>query len=172
MSPSPLDPLRALFGEQLQELAGGVVSGELPLTTAVVNQLIARKLATAKAPIAGAEIETRPANSFTVHLRPNGPLPLLKVDATIERQPELPAHPVLGIRWTLRGIGPLAMLAGPFISRFKGLPPGITIDRDWIWVDVHPLLRSQGYGEVIPFLTGVRVRTAERGFVVQFELRR
>jgi hypothetical protein len=169
---SLLDLLRPLFGEQLQELAGGVVTGEIPLTTAALNRLIAGKLATANAPIASAEIETHPEETFTAHLRPKGPIPALTVDVRIDRQPELPDHPYLGMQWTLRGIGPLAMLAAPVISYFKALPPGISIDRDRIWVDLHTLLRSQGAGEVIPFLTGIRVLTRERRFVVQFELRR
>ena len=172
MSASPLDPLRPVFGEQLQELAGSVVSGELPITTTVVNQLIARKLTTANAPIVSAELETNPGESFTVQLRPKGPLPAMKVDVAIDQQPQLPGDPILRMHWTLRGLGPLAMLASPFISSFKVLPPGVTIDRDRILVDLHAVLRSQGYGEMIPFLTGVRVLTRERRFVVQFELRR
>ena len=172
MTASPLDPLRPLFGEQLQELAGAVASGEIPVTTSVVNRLIAQKLAAANAPVVSAEIDTTLGTAFTVHLRPKGPLPLLKVDVIIDRQPQLPTDPRLGMRWTVRGVGPLALLAGPFISRFTSLPPGITIDRDYVWVDLHTLLRAQGFGEVVPLLTGVRVLTAERGFVVQFELRR
>ena len=170
--PSILEPLRALFGPQLQELAGGVVSGELPVTIAVVNRLIAQKLATAKAPIISAEIETRPGETFTARLRPKGPIPLLNVDVRIDRQPQLPDDSRLGMRWTLRGLGPLAMFAGPVIAYFKTLPAGITMDGDRIWVDVHALLRSQGLGEAVPLLTGLRVLTREERFLVQFEVRR
>lgn len=134
--------------------------------------MIAGKLATAKTPIVSAEIETRPNETFTVHVRPKGPIPLLKVDISIDRQPQLPDDPRLGLRWTLRGLGPLAMFAAPVIAYFKTLPEGITMDGDRIWVDLHALLRSQGYGEVVPFLTGVRVLTREQRFLVQFELRR
>jgi hypothetical protein len=170
--PSILDSLRALFGDRLQELAGSVVHGELPVTTAVVNRLIAQKLATAKAPVVSAEIETRPGETFTVHLRPRGPIPLLKVDVSIEHQPQLPDDPRLGLRWTLRGLGPLAMFAGPVIAYFKTLPVGISMDGDRIWVDLHALLRSQGLSDAAPLLTGVRVLTHEQRFVIQFELRR
>ena len=172
MTASPLDPLRPLFGDQLQELAGAVASGEVPLTTPVVNRLIARKLASANAPILSAEIATTGGNAFTVHLRPKGPIPLLKIDVIIDRQPHLPADPRLGLRWTLRGAGLLAMLAGPVISYVTALPPGITMDRDYVWVDLHALLRSQGFDEVVPLLTGLRVVTDARGFVVHFEVRR
>jgi hypothetical protein len=170
--PSILDPLRPLLGDQLQELAGAVVSGELPVTTAVVNRLIAQKLATVKAPVLSAQIETRPNETFTVHLRPKGPIPLLNVDVSIDRQPQLPDDPRLGMRWTLRGLGPLAMFAGPVIAYFQTLPTGISMDGDRIWVDLHALLRSQGLGEAVPFLKGVRVLTREQRFLVQFEMRR
>jgi hypothetical protein len=169
---SILDPLRALLGDQLQELAGGVISGELPVTTAVANRLIAQKLETARVPIISAVIETRPDDTLTVHLRPRGPIPLLKVDVQIDRQPRLPDDPRLGMRWSLRGLGPLAMFAAPVTAYFKALPAWIRLDGDRIWVDLHVLLRSQGLGEAVPFLTGVRVLTREQRFVIQFELRR
>ncbi len=172
MTASPLDALRVLFGEQLQELAGGVITGELPVTTTVVNRLIAQKLETARVPIISAVIETRPNDTLTVHLRPRGPIPLLKVDVQIDRQPQLPDDPRLGMRWSLRGLGPLAMFAGPVTTYFKTLPAWISLDGDRIWIDLHELLRSQGLGEAMPLLTGVRVLTREQRFVVQFELRR
>jgi hypothetical protein len=64
------------------------------------------------------------------------------------------------------------MFAGPVIAYFKTMPPGISIDGDRIWVDLHALLRGQGLGEAVPFLRGVRVLTREQRFLVQFELRR
>jgi hypothetical protein len=169
---SPLDPLRAVFGAELQDLSGTVVSGEVPVTTGLINRLIAQKLATANTPIVSAEIETTPGDSCTVHLRPKGPIPLLNVDAVIDQQPQLPVNPVLAMRWSLRGLGPLAMFAAPIVSYFKALPPGITLDRERLSVNVHTLLRSRGYGDIIPLLTGVRVSTRERRFVVQFEIKR
>jgi hypothetical protein len=169
---SILDPLRALFGDQLQELAGTIVSGELPVTTAVVNRLIAQKLETARVPIVSAAIETRPNETLTVHLRPRGPIPLLKIDVQIDRQPQLPDDPRLGMRWSLRGFGALAMFAGAITTYFKTLPAWITLDGDRIWIDLHVFLRSQGLGEAVPLLTGVRVLTREQRFVVQFELKR
>ena len=172
MSASPLDPLRVLFGDQLQELTGAVARGEVPLTTGVVNRLIAQKLGQANAPIISAVVETYPGERFSVQLRPRGPIPLLNVDVEIVRQPSLPSDATLGMRWSLRGLGRLALLAGPLVSFFKALPPGIRVDGDRLSVDLHTLMRLQGYGELVPLLTGVRVLTADRRFVVQFELRR
>ena len=90
----------------------------------------------------------------------------------IDQQPELPARPVLGMRWALRGLGPLGLLAGPVMGYFKALPPGIRIEGDRAFVNVEELLRHRGLGEIVPLLTRVRVTTRERGFVVAFEFRR
>ena len=87
MSPSPLDPLRQVFGERLEALAGSVVSGEVPITAEIVNRLIAQKLATLDAPIAGAEVVVLEHDAFTVHVKPRAPLPALRVDVVIDRQP-------------------------------------------------------------------------------------
>lgn len=172
MTASPLDPLRHLFGDQLDALAGSVVAGEIPITSDVVNRLIAAKLATTDVPIAGADVVVLDHDAFTVHLRPRAPIPTLRVDVQIDRQPVLPGQPVLGLRWTLRGLGPLAMFAAPFISQLKKFPPGVRLDGDHVWVDLAELLRQQGLGDVVPLLTGIRVTTRDKRFLIGFELRR
>jgi hypothetical protein len=172
VSASPLDAVRDLFGEHLEGLAGGVVSGEIPVPAAVINRLIARKLASAQLPITAAEVEPHDAESFTVHLRPRGPLPALKVAMRIDQQPQLPQDPRLGVHWTLKGLGPLAMFAAPIASYFKVLPPGLQLEGDRVIVDVHTLLRTQGFAAAVPFVSGLRVLTREGRFVIQFELRR
>jgi len=169
---APLDPLRRLFGERLDALAGGVIAAEIPLTAEVVNRLIASRLIRPDFPIASAEVVILEHDSFTVHLRPRAPIPLLRVDVQIDRQPDLPAHPVLSLRWALRGLGPLALLAGPVLGFLKALPPGIRVEGDRLWVNVEEILRARGLGEIAGLLTRVRVTTNERRFVIAFELRR
>jgi len=172
VSPSPLDPLRQVFGERLEALAGSVVSGEVPITAEIVNRLIAQKLATLDAPIAGAEVVVLEHDAFTVHVKPRAPLPALRVDVVIDRQPELPEQPMVGMRWALRGLGPLAMLAAPFLASLKRLPAGVRLDGDRVWINVEELLRQRGLGEIVPLLTRARVTTKDRRFVIAFELRR
>jgi hypothetical protein len=170
---SPLAAARDLFGTHLEGLAGGVISGEVPLTAEVINRLIARKLeAYPSSPVVSAEIEPHEAETFLVHLRLKGPLPALKVDVRIDHQPQLPRDPRLGMRWALKGLGPLAMLAGPIAQYFNAMPPGLRLEGDRLWVDLHALLRAQGFADLVPFLSGVRVITRERRLVIQFELRR
>ena len=76
------------------------------------------------------------------------------------------------MRWTLRGLGPLALLAAPVMAYLKKLPAGVRMDGDRLWVNVEEILRQRGLGEIVPLLTGIRVTTRERRFVVAFELRR
>jgi len=169
---SPLDPLRTLFGERLEALAGGVVSGEIPITADVINRAIASRLTRPDLPIASAEVVIMEHDSFTVHLRPRAPIPLLRVDVRIDQQPALPGQPLIGMRWALRGLGPLGLLAGPVVGYLKGLPPGIRLEGDRAWVNIEEILRQRGLEEVVPLLTGVRVTTREKRFVIAFELRR
>lgn len=169
---SRLDPLKALFGERLEGLAGSVVSGEVPITADVVNRLIASKLTRPDIPIVNAEVVIMEHNAFTVHLRPRAPIPLLRVDVQIDQQPELPGQPLIGMRWALRGLGPLGLLAGPVMGYLKALPPGIRLDGDRVWVNIEEILRQRGLGDVVPLLTGVRVTTRAKQFVIAFELRR
>lgn len=172
MSPSPLASLRKIFGDRLEALAGSVVAGEVPVTSELVNRLIADKLATSGAPVTSAEVVVLENDAFTVHVRPRAPLPMLRLDMVIDRQPELPAQPMLGLRWTVRGLGPLALLAAPVMAYLKKLPAGVRMDGDRVWVDVEEIFRQRGLGDVVPLLTGIRVTTRERRFVIAFELRR
>jgi hypothetical protein len=172
VNPSPLEALRKVFGDRLEGLAGSVIAGEIPVTADIVNRLLATQLASSDTPISSAEVVVLDHDAFTVHLRPRGPLPMLRVDVVIDRQPELPAQPILGMRWTLRGLGPLAMFAAPVISYLRALPAGIRLEGDRVSVNVEEMLRQRGFADLVPLLTGLRVTTRDRRFVLGFELRR
>jgi hypothetical protein len=166
------DRLRELTGVDMAELAGGSLDGEVPLTDAVVTRLAQRYLP-ASAPIADLDITARDHDVIAVRgtVRGSRLLPALNVEAVIDRQPELPHSPLLGLRWSLPGFGPLAMFAGPALSFFKALPPGITLAGDRITVDLAHLLRARGLGDLLPHLTRLRVTTRQGAIVVTFGLR-
>ena len=168
---SLFDRIREATGVGIEELAGGVIEGEIPLTDALVNRQIETQLASMQAPVTRARVETLGGDAFTVHLTMKGPLPSVRIAVTIELQPGLPQSAVLGMRWSMPGLGPLAMLAAPALSFFKALPPGIGVDGDRIAVDIGVLLRSRGLGDLLPLLTRLRVTTRRGAFVVQFAAR-
>ena len=166
-----LDRLRELTGVGIEELAGGHIEGEIPLTDAVATRL-ARRYLPASAPVSDLQIEAQDGDVVIVQagLRGSRLVPQVRVHARIEQQPE-PHAPVLGLRWSVPGFGPLTMFAGPLLSLFKALPPGIDADGDRLAVDIAHLLRSRGLAELLPHLTRVRVTTRRGAIVIGFAAR-
>jgi hypothetical protein len=167
------DRVRSALGLDLEErdLAGGVVSGEIPLSNAAVNRLIAKQLQSGRGPVTAARVEALGDDRLTVELQVRAPIPPIRIVASIEQQPVFPGPAMLGIRWSMPGLGPLAMFAGPALAFLKTLPPGIRVDGDWLDVDVAAMLRSRGLGDALQYITTARLRTRAGTFVLQFELR-
>jgi hypothetical protein len=171
IDPALLGRLRSLAGESFQELAGASVAGELPLTNAVVNRLIAGRLAASSGPVAGVRLDALDDDAFSalVSLR-SKIIPDIRIVGRIEEQPQLPQRPILGIRWSMSGIGRFSMFAGPALTFLNALPRGLRAEDDRILVDVAELLRSQGLGDLLPYLRKLMVHTRRGAFVVKAEL--
>jgi hypothetical protein len=171
----PLELLRATLGVEVQErdFAGGVVSAEIPLTNDVVNRVIAAQLQRSGGPVTAARVEAVGDDRFTaeVVVRAPVPLPPLRIQARIEQQPRFPAAAVLGIRWAMPALGPLAMVAGPALSFLKKLPPGMQVEGDRLTVDIEEVMGTRGLGHLLRFISHAEVRTRQGAFVVRVELR-
>jgi hypothetical protein len=166
---SILPRLRALLGDQFQELGGAALSGEVPLSNRVLNSVIAEGLARSGGPVSEARVEALDDDTFSVHLSLRGRmLPSVRVLARIEQQPELPQRPVLVIRWSIPGMGPLAMLGGPALSFLKALPRGFRAEDDRIVVDLGELASSQGAGELLRYLSKLRIHTRKGAVLITF----
>ena len=158
------------FGADLQDIAGAKAQGEIPLSDALVNRLIADRLRE-NPHVAAVRLEAQQGDSLTAHITPRSRLvPPLRIAARIERQPEFPHHPVLLLRWAIPAIGPLSVLAGKVLSFFKGLPPGISAEGDTIAVDLRSMLESRGSGELVRFIRRLAIHTRPGGFIVTFEV--
>jgi hypothetical protein len=170
--PSPLERLRELLGVGLNEVPGAIVTAEVPVPDAVINRFITEALARSQTPVAAVRIETGDDDRFTAHVTVRGPrlIPELKLLAEIEQQPT-PQSPMLVLRWALRGMGPLAMMAAPFLANLKGLPPGVRIDGERVIVNVAEVLRSRGLGELLPLITRLELGTRAGRAIVRLELR-
>jgi hypothetical protein len=163
--------VRERLGIELAELAGTTVSGEIPLSNAVVNRVIAERLAGRQLPVSSVHVEAREGDVIVAHVTPRARfVPPIRIDTRIETQPDFPGHPVLWLRWSIPGAGLLALVAAPALAFFKALPPGIRVDGDRIAVDVRELLHARGHGEILPLVRGVRVHTRESVIAVQFDL--
>jgi hypothetical protein len=167
------DLLRQKLGIELRELAGTILAGELPLRADVVNRLVARQLAQRPGPIETVHLSPRDGQRIDVALTLNKPkfMPPVKADVRIETQPSFPDSPVLGLRWSLPHIGPLAAFVAPILASFRSLPPGITLDGDRALVNIAEVMRSRGLGDLIRYVGSLKVTTREGAFVVEFALR-
>jgi hypothetical protein len=167
------DLLRQNLGVELRELAGTILAGELPLRADVVNRLVARQIAQRPGPVDSVHLAPRDGQRIDVSLTLNKPkfLPPVKADVRIETQPSFPDAPVLGLRWSLPHIGPLAAFVAPILGSFRSLPPGVTLDGDRVLVNLVEVLRARGLGDLVRYVGSVRVTTREGAFVVEFALR-
>lgn len=163
-----------MFGVDLRELAGAAISGEIPLRNDLVNRVIAQRLAASPSAVSAVRVDARDDDHVDVELSMRAGtmmLPAVRIAARIDRQPDLPHAPILGVRWLLPNLGPLGLFAAPALNWLKALPPGIHADGDRIDVDIAAVLRSQGLGELLPYIAALQVHTRRGAFVIRFELR-
>ena len=166
------DQVRRVSGIELAEISGALLAGEVPLSNALVNRLIAQRLQTMQLPFAGIRVEAHEGDNLTIVLPvPGSLIPDVTIAARIEEQPQFPGQPVLGLRWTLPAMRALSLVAAPVLAYFKKLPSGIRVDGDRVAIDLGELLRSRGLGELMDYLTRVHVSTREGAIVVAFALR-
>jgi hypothetical protein len=163
--------LRDLAGGNFEELSGTSIAAEIPLTNAVVNRLIAERLAAGSGPVSAVQVDALDDDTFNAQVSLRAKMiPTLRIVGRIEQQPE-PQRPVLGVRWSMSGLGPLALLVGPALTFLKTLPRGFRAADDRILVDVAELLRAQGLADLLPFISQVQIHTRRGAFVLKFLLR-
>jgi hypothetical protein len=167
-----LDTILQRFGVTGPELSGAALSGEIPLSNTVVNRFIAAQLARRNGHVSSVRLRARNGDEFEALILPKARfVPPIRIVARVERQPDLPGDPVLRLRWSMPGMGALALFAAPAFALFNALPPGVRADGDRIAIDVRELLVSRGLGELAGYLRGLRVHTREDAFIVRFDVR-
>jgi hypothetical protein len=163
-----LDILCERFGFDVREIAGASASGEIPVGEALVNRLIAQRLA-GHAQIAAVHVAAESDDALSVHVVPRARLvPSIRIAARIEQQPDVPQNPTFVLRWSMAGIGRLAMFAAPVLAYFTALPAGIRIDRDRVVVDLRDLLHARGHQDAIGLIRTLEIRTRPGAFLVRF----
>jgi hypothetical protein len=163
------DIIRQRTGVELRDVAGSMLTGEIPLSDALVNRMLAERLVH-HAQVASVRVQAQQDDTVAIQVVPRARLmPALNVTARIERQPEFPHHPLLLLRWSMPAAGPLALFAAPVLAYFKAMPPGIRMDGDRVAVDLRELLHSRGLDEVIAFIRKLEVHTRPGGYVLRFE---
>jgi hypothetical protein len=156
--------LQGLQASGFRDIAGAHVSATVPLGERLLNEIIAASLPRSGA-VREATVHPQPDNRVGVRVKLARPefLPPISATLIIERQPELPSAPLLGLRVT--GLPGLLALAGPMLSIGRMLPPGVRLDGDRLTVDIGALLAERGQADLLRHLSRLRV-TSEAGRLV------
>lgn len=170
-----MDPrLLELFSRQqaagFPGLAGSDARATIRVAAPLLNEAVTTALATVPA-VRDVSVQPRSSNRFDVRLTLAKPafLPSLNLTLLIERQPELPADPVLVLRIT--GAGGMMRLAAPAITSFGLLPPGVRLESDHVLVDLRTLLQQHGQLQVLDYAEQLQVMTEEGVLIVLIQLR-
>ncbi len=167
-----MDPrIEAILAQQLASglpgLAGSEARATLRLSDRLVNAFVAASLPRGGA-VSAVTVSAAAGNTFDVSVTLSRPafVPALRAHLTIERQPALPADPVLVLRLT-GGAGGLMKLAGRFIGGSLPLPQGVRLDNGLVLVDIHALLAARGQSSHLAYVRELRVTTEPAVVIVQ-----
>jgi hypothetical protein len=170
-----MDPrLLELFNRQQASgfpgLAGSDARATIRIAAPLLNDAVTTALA-AKPAVRDVSVQPRASNRFDVRLTLARPafLPSLNLTLVIERQPELPADPVLGMRIT--GAGGMMRLAAPAITSFGLLPPGVQLDGDHLMVNLRTLLQQHGQAALLDYAEQMQVMTEEGALILLVQVR-
>jgi hypothetical protein len=170
MDPRLLTLLTRLQASRFAALAGSDARATIRIAAPLLNEAVATFAASTPA-IRDVTIRPRAANHIDVNLKLARPafLPSLNLTLQIEGQPQLPDHPELALR--LSGAGGMMRLAGPAITSFGALPPGIRLDGDHLFVDLREVLRRQGQAELLDYVEQLQIMSEEGSLVLLVQLR-
>ena len=164
-----MDPrLEALLTRQradgFADLRGATADIAIPISDRLLNEAIAQALPPSAA-VRDVQLTSRAGNRIGVRFRIAAAafLPPVNLTLTIERQPELPASPVLVLRLELGG---LLSMAGSALRFLNALPPGIQVEQDRILVNLATLLAERGLADLLEYAEQVRVTTTDGAVIV------
>lgn len=157
-------------GLEPADMAGATLSGEIPLSDAALNRLLASRLAD-HPHVSALRVTAREGDELLVRIEPRIRfLPSLNLLVRIERQPQLPDRPTLQLRWHIPGTGPMALLAGRLASLLKATPQGVSVDGDLVTVDLAALLRQRGLEDVLTLIRRMAVHTRTGAVRLEVEM--
>lgn len=134
----------------------------------LINEIIASAVRPG-GPVREVRVHPMSGDAFSVRVAPRASLlPSITVRLEIERQPELPATPVLVLRMaTMGGLFGLASAAFPIAGM---LPPGVRLDGDRILVDLRAIAADRGAADLLEHVTGLQLHTEEGRAVLHVDL--
>jgi hypothetical protein len=170
---NPIEPwwlavLREQQSTNFADLAGAHASFTIPVSDRLLGRIIADRLPPSS-PIGELRLRAEDGNQVTVSVKLSrlAFLPAIRVRLAIERQPELPASPILVLRMVFEGV---AALASPALRFLEGLPPGIRLEHDKLHVDLATLLAQHGAADALSYVTAVELTTVGGRVIVSGRL--
>ena len=145
-----------------EDLHGAEASVTLPVSERLLNEIIAESV-----PRSVRELHVKPqaGDRFAVRARIGSSplLPAINLTLSIDRQPELPASPVLILRLETSG---LLSLAGPALRFLDALPPGIRVEHDRVYVDLAKLLAARHLESYLAYVKELRVNAVDGAVLI------
>ena len=140
---------------------GADVSATVPISEPLFNELLRESLPES-IPVRDLHVAPLSGDRLVVRARVGSAsfLPPLKATVLIDRQPELPTSPILGLRL----MSPLIAMAAPLL-RFLDAPSGIRVEGDRILVDIAALLDRRGLGRYLEHVHALEVHTVDGAVV-------
>jgi hypothetical protein len=163
--------LAHLQSSAFADLAGTRVSASVPVSRALINQLVARALQTRQPPPPVRQIAIRLHEGDNLDAIVTVTLPFvppLKVAIAIERQPQFPSSPVLVLRWSL--LGGLGQLVSRIVGPHQKLPPGVQLDGDRILVDIPAAAAGTPAAPLLSYVRALEVHSVQDRLVVMMDL--
>jgi hypothetical protein len=156
-----------LRGSGFRDLAGTRIAARIPIAEPLLNELVARFLPESGA-IRQLTLQPQPNDHVGLRVKLARPevLPPITAMLAIERQPELPYKPSLGLR--LSGLPSLLTLAGPSLLGSL-LPPGMRLDSGLLTIDLHVLLAKHGQAELLTYFDRLRINTEAGRLVLEVD---
>ena len=155
------------------KLAGTAGKGEISLPDAVINRFLAEELGRSSGPLAGASIETLDDDVVGIRIELRGPrlIPMPRIVARIDRQPRLPHSAVLGLEWSVPGLGKVGLVASPILTHLNALPEGLRAEGDRLFIDIASLAARHGCGEWFAHARRIEVHSRRGVVLLQAEFR-
>lgn len=161
--------LRRQLAEGFPDLRGADAAITVPVSERLLNEILAETIPRS-VPVSELHVTPEPDDRFAVQFRVGSSpfIPLVKITFAIDRQPDLPAFPVIVLRMETPG---LMMLAGPVLRLLNALPAGMTVKDDRIHVDLRALAERHRLATYLDYLDELRVHTVTGALVLTLRCR-
>lgn len=162
--------LEQLRSTGFRDLSGSQTATTLTIGETLLNAAVAAALSP-RAPLRELSVHPQADDRLAIRAKLVRPefLPPISAIIAIERQPELPGNPTLGLRIT--GLAGLFALAGPLLSLAPKLPRGLRLDGDLLTVDLRELLVDRGQEDLLGLVQRIAVHSEEGRIRIELDAR-